>query len=105
MAFRSEDAPGVYSYYEEREALLLQQRDDEQRLRRWSEPFIRQGYRFEELTQIRSNAETGCRLLALGLAKTTNVSPVILWTRRAWRFFFPYGAGNLVVGGGWRFWR
>ena|ERR1035437_8843266 len=107
MTLRSENSPGVYTYAEERRALLV---EDNERLKRWATPLIEKGYRFGELKQVRQAMQDteefqwngATRLVALGMTKV--VSPRRLWWRRQWRKLFVYGCLDIQVGGGWRFW-
>jgi hypothetical protein len=107
MTTRSKNGPGVYTYVPERAEFLRQEND---RLKRWATPLIRQGYRFEELTAIHTpvngtvlNGLT--RLTALGISTKTTTWRWTLWARRQWRKIFVYGCLDIVVGGEWQFWK
>jgi hypothetical protein len=107
IPFRTPDSPGVHTYrYEAEMRQHIQAKrlaaENEARLKRWALPYLKKGYRFEELTQIHSEMAPGVNVLtALGLVRSSNVWPTTLWMRRQWRKVFRYGCADLVVGGEW----
>jgi hypothetical protein len=84
-----------------RAALQTQAQIDELRLKRWAKPFLQKGYRFDELTAMRTHPPE-YKLYALGIQK--ELPRWVLTLRVWWRQWFRYGAADLWVGGekSWR---